>query len=395
MSIDLLLERLLAARSTIAARIVERVRAEIPSLEVVPEKEHRATIEAAVELLVRAQGTDSFTAEARLLRELGERRARQGVPVEDLLRSWRIGIEETTAYAREVAPGTGARQEELFDLFQAAFGTADDAMVSITGGYRRDPGQVAPELVQREALVSGALSGRLSPEELHSGFAALELDPLVTYHVFRARGGDAGDLAELDRALGLDPQRAQRIGLVVALESELAGFCSQPPPRGALPLIAVGPAVLPAEMPASYLAAGRVLAAAESFGLVGVHDLTSAGLHAAVIEDVELGDALVELMVEPVRRLPSGAEILATVREWLAAGMRVEPAAERLFIHPNTVRYRLHKYEDLVGIELGGTEDAFRVWWALQRELAVPSPSELDVPATPHEEAGPTPGTND
>jgi hypothetical protein len=202
------------------------------------------------------------------------------------------------------------------------------------------------------------------------------MDPLIPYLAFRARGGDLAEAGELDSALGLDRVSAGRVGVAAVLESELTGFSSQPPPRGALPLIAVGPAVPLAELPASYLAAGRVLAAAETFGLVGIHDLSSAGLHAAVIEDADLGDALVELLVEPVRRASGGEDVLASVREWLAAGMRVEPAAARLFVHPNTVRYRLRRYAELTGAELSETEEALRVWWALQRDLAIAARAE-------------------
>jgi DNA-binding PucR family transcriptional regulator len=50
--------------------------------------------------------------------------------------------------------------------------------------------------------------------------------------------------------------------------------------------------------------------------------------------------------------------------------MRIDPAAERLFVHPNTVRYRLRRYEEETGVDLRETEDAFRVWWALHREEA-------------------------
>ena len=280
-----------------------------------------------------------------------------------------------TAFARSVAPRTDADPEELFDLFQQAFGIADDAMVSVAGGHRLEPGQGEPEKDRRASLVRGALLGRLSADELHSGFMALGLDPLASYQAFRAREPDARDIDDIDSALELDPASSERTGLAAGLERELAGFSAQTPPRGALPLIAIGPAVLAGELPASYRTAGRVLAAAESFGLVGVHDLTSAGLHAAVIEDVELGEALAELLIEPVSSLPSGPEILASVREWLAAGMRVEPVAERLFVHPNTVRYRLRRYEELTGAELGETEDAFRVWWVLQRQLALQNQS--------------------
>ena len=376
MGVEALLEELLEGKDEIADRVVTRVRREMPSFEGVPLDEHTGGIAAAVELIVSARIKDpepSFGGGAAFLRQLGERRARQGVPVDDLLRSWRLGIEEATSYARELAARSDASPDELFDLFQQAFGLADEAMISIAGGHRRDPAQGDPELDRRAALVRGALLGKLSTEELHSGFAALELDPLATYFVFRARGDDSADIAELEDALELDPVRSRRVGLVAAVESEIAGFTSEQPPRGALPLIAVGPSAPLADLPSSYLAAGKVLAAAEQFGYAGVHDLKSAGLQAAVIEDSHLGDALITELVSPVLEVPSGTEILASVREWLSVGMRVDPAAERLFVHANTVRYRLRRYEELTGAHLDETEDAFRVWWALQRQEVAPA----------------------
>lgn len=368
--IDALLQQLLDEKGTIAMRVVTRVRTEMPNFESVPLEEHRAGIEAAIELIVGSRMNDpdpSFGGGAAFLRELGERRARQGIPVDDLLRSWRLGIQETTAHARELADRSGARPDELFDLFQQAFGLADEAMVSISSGHRREPTAGDPETARRAALVRNALLGRLSADELHSGFAAIGLDPLASYRAFRARGDASADIAALDEALDLVQPAGGRVGLVAAVESEVAGFSSEPPPRGALPLIAIGPAVGVADLPSSYLAAGRVLGAADRFGLAGVHDLTSAGLQAAVIEDANLGDALVEQLVAPVLEVPSGPEILAAVREWLGAGMRVDPAAERLFVHANTIRYRLKRYGELTGADLDVTEDAFRVWWALQR----------------------------
>jgi hypothetical protein len=62
--------------------------------------------------------------------------------------------------------------------------------------------------------------------------------------------------------------------------------------------------------------------------------------------------------------------------------MRTDPAAERLFVHPNTVRYRLRRYEELTGVDLRETEDAFRVWWALHREeLMAPDAGDDGMPA--------------
>ena len=47
--------------------------------------------------------------------------------------------------------------------------------------------------------------------------------------------------------------------------------------------------------------------------------------------------------------------------------MRTEATAERLHIHPNTLRYRLSRYEELTGVDLGETEEMVGLWLALAR----------------------------
>ena len=98
MSVQALLQELLDDRAVIAERVVTRVRSEISAFAGVPLDEQKAGIEASIEMIVRSRMEDpggSFGEGAGLLRDIGERRARQGVPVDDLLRAWRMGIEET------------------------------------------------------------------------------------------------------------------------------------------------------------------------------------------------------------------------------------------------------------------------------------------------------------
>lgn len=47
--------------------------------------------------------------------------------------------------------------------------------------------------------------------------------------------------------------------------------------------------------------------------------------------------------------LAASPHLLATVDAYLAAGGALEPTARNLFVHPNTVRYRLHRVADLTG----------------------------------------------
>jgi len=47
--------------------------------------------------------------------------------------------------------------------------------------------------------------------------------------------------------------------------------------------------------------------------------------------------------------LAAAPHLLSTVDAYLATGGALEPTARNLFVHPNTVRYRLHRVADLTG----------------------------------------------
>jgi len=64
---------------------------------------------------------------------------------------------------------------------------------------------------------------------------------------------------------------------------------------------------------------------------------------------------------------PSGSELIASVSTYLESDRHVGRAASRLFVHENTLRYRLARFESLTGANLRELEVAFEVWWALER----------------------------
>ncbi|MCL1838551.1 MAG: helix-turn-helix domain-containing protein [Propionibacteriaceae bacterium] len=70
-------------------------------------------------------------------------------------------------------------------------------------------------------------------------------------------------------------------------------------------------------------------------------------------ERVLAGDAnarsiLVETLYKPL--VAAGAELVATVVEYLNNGGSIEAAARTLFIHPNTVRYRLKRIQEITSM---------------------------------------------
>ncbi|MFI1912586.1 PucR family transcriptional regulator [Nocardia sp. NPDC020380] len=133
--------------------------------------------------------------------------------------------------------------------------------------------------------------------------------------------------------------------------------------------LGIGPSVELAELPRSFRIAGRVAETARLFDRRGAHTLTDLGLRAAVVGDTEVGNVLAARYLDTVRDADA-SPILETVDCYLSAGLNASETANRMFLHHNTVRYRLARFEELTGVSLKDPEVAFQVWWALRyREL--------------------------
>src|SRR5258708_40231107 len=79
-----------------------------------------------------------------------------------------------------------------------------------------------------------------------------------------------------------------------------------------------------------------------------------------------------------------------TLLAWLETG-KSSSVASRLFIHPQTARYRLHKLQDLFGEQLDNPDPRFELALVLRARDAGPRrPGSFSVPVTrgppPHRE---------
>ena len=59
------------------------------------------------------------------------------------------------------------------------------------------------------------------------------------------------------------------------------------------------------------------------------------------------------------------AQLVLTLREYLASGCKIQPTATNLFMHPNTVMYRLKTIERITNLDLHQPESL------LQAQLAI------------------------
>lgn len=79
--------------------------------------------------------------------------------------------------------------------------------------------------------------------------------------------------------------------------------------------------------------------------------------------DSEARMQLVEQVNDPL--VAGGAVVLETVRVYLDNGSSIEAAARALFVHPNTVRYRLRRAAELTGLTPSSPRDSYTLRAAL------------------------------
>ena len=68
-----------------------------------------------------------------------------------------------------------------------------------------------------------------------------------------------------------------------------------------------------------------------------------------------------------------GGDLLPTIRTWLEHDRQTDKAAQALHIHPNTLLYRVRRFEQITGRSLASTEGLAETWLALRAAATLPS----------------------
>jgi DNA-binding PucR family transcriptional regulator len=113
--------------------------------------------------------------------------------------------------------------------------------------------------------------------------------------------------------------------------------------------------------------AGRAMETALALGAKGVFSFGDLSVQPAITSDADLGAVMLTRYVDSVLALPAGPAILDTAERYLANDRSVDLTAKDLEVHPNTVRQRLERFEEITGRSLRETETLVELWWALQR----------------------------
>jgi PucR-like helix-turn-helix protein len=371
---------LLADVDRIAERAAARMQELLSSYAKVPRDELMPIVLAnTVNLLgvIIDPATDRTRAEADY-RAAGETRAGQGIAGDEMLHAWRIGMEVTREEAHVTADRVGIGKDVLLEFLEAMLRWGDVGMIATAKAHREAEFEIARhEQHHRTNLLRGILFGTLSPAAIRVQAAGYGLDLGASYHAVRARPSDEVPVRTLERQLGVADGAGPRRGLAALLDGDLMGFVLDPLPGSIAATVGVGPPAALHELANSFRLATRALEAGRATQASGPVAMERLGLWPAVIADRDVGDGLLQRIIEPVlAQGRTGEAVLDTVVRYLDNDLRLEVTAEEMFLHVNTVRYRLRRFEELSGMGLRRVEDLVQVWWAIRRHRLGATPDE-------------------
>ena len=364
--------RLAERREELVDRIVTRTKREIPAYAGVTAEElaDRTAAELRVWLNALVEGRTPSPDELLPTDPLADLRAKQGVTPEAIARATQIYSEEGRSILREILAELGRPEADVAEILSAGWELGDLVAQKSADEIERVRSELVAETEGRATeFVAALIRDRLAGAELATRAAAHDLDPDLTYRGIYARPlHDDVPAAELRRTL--DRTQSTLSPRVFALiDGDVAGLISEEPPEELEDACCgVGPSGPLSTAAVSLRAAARTLETAWRFRKRGVHTLEQLGPLSAVAADDEVGKLLDARFVDPLRRLAqTGDALLETVDAYLAHGMRVEETANALSLHPNSLRKRLRRFEDLTEADLRSIDDLVAVWWALRR----------------------------
>ncbi|HET9104875.1 MAG TPA: helix-turn-helix domain-containing protein [Solirubrobacteraceae bacterium] len=371
--------------------IVDAVRAETPAygdvlagpegmaIRVGIEQAHRAFL-AALERGERPAGeTDE------LWRALGEAEFQSGRSLDELRAAFRVGTRAAWRGAADMALQAGVSAPMAIATAEAIFVYADELAADVVEGYLRMQSDEAGERERRRRRVAALL---LDPDG-HDPEALARAAELARWPLPRT-------LAAIAVAAEAPPAAVRRLDADVLAGADGEGtwlIVSDPEGPGRRAAIehalaaeraAVGPAVAPEQAARSLRWARAALALATERAPAGEGTLIHAGDHLATLivrQDAELARALVDRVLAPLDSLTAAERdrLRETLRAWLDLQRHTPQIAQRLHVHPQTVRYRMAKLEELLGDGLRTAEGRF----ALAVALRVPPALRADTRPSP------------
>lgn len=363
---------LAAGSDALREHIIAAVRRDERTTWLIADRRHARDLDYLLALLLRrvdGSATGTSAQEQHRLAGIGACMAGRGYLPADLAVAYRVPLRVVVDHVRAVGAEIGRRPSEMLPAIHLLLDTCNTVAAAVADGYHRAVHRASADFLHT------LLFGRMDADELTREAHRHGLDAGAEYLAFRARPRVGGTIDALAAAVS----GRTGGGLCALVGANLVGFVTTPPRTCDGGICGVGPPRQLTGLADSFRMATRALDAADRHGATGVHEFTKLGLLPAISSDTAVTEALHRRYLAPLGDTGSAAEIADTLQAYLEEDRHVARTAERLFVHPNTVRYRIRRFEELTGVSLRGNSTVvFEILWALAHRSPV---SALPPPA--------------
>jgi hypothetical protein len=285
-------------------------------------------------------------------------RATEGMPLEDLLRAYRIGA--TAAWRHLVTEAAAEERDALPRAAELVMSYLDQASGIVAAAYLEERQHLVSEQERGSRALLDALLGSDALDAGHLEIAArLGLGLGGGFATFAATIPGEGPRAHARTAAGLRAAGA----LALTEGDRVVGLLS--PGRElarALPagtVAVVDEDVARKELAASLGDARLAIAIALRAGRTGVVALQDLALDLLLARAPRVAAHLRQRVLDPLgpKHGRSRGDLLPTIETYVALRRDRRRTAERLHIHPNTLDHRLHRAREVTGLNLDDPED--------------------------------------
>ncbi|OBF84548.1 hypothetical protein A5791_24235 [Mycobacterium sp. 852002-51163_SCH5372311] len=320
--------------------------------------------------------------------QTGTERALAGVPLPAVMTAYRIGFrfmwEETLATARAAAIPT----DSILDATARVFFAQETFTQAMSNAYRQQlTAQILEREEERSALVEALLSRRMTDRQsLWEAADLLRLPTSGPYVVVAAELPAIGKLglpAIENKLSARDIRSAWRllpdlqVGIVHLRPSGSSGTLGtlvEVLRQVATARVGISPPYDELSETSDALRYARlaVIGKPSAESLVAVFDDTP--LAVAAVSAPEVMAKIKTTLLGRVDELPDEerAVLLDTFQAWLQAGGSANDTAKTVYCHPNTVRHRLRRIEELTGRSLSRPRDLAELCLAFEVERRLP-----------------------
>lgn len=363
-TIHSVLSKLRQDKDIIVIAAVNRIHDELPEYSSVDRADLVKTVREIIDLVLDQIGVGtvpnwdaSLSMEAVVNRRIG-----QNIGVDSVMRGHRLTLASAQDRFKEISGQMGLPFDDRLEVMDVFWDMSERLMTAVARDYR----QYATGEVMHRRSEKNELIMLLSAEEpdsiaIVSKARSLSLDTSYQYRVVLGIEGGLEWMETIERACST--------GGSPAVAGEFNGHLAAVIPAGpARPshsdlLFAVGGPRTLGSLSESWEEAKLVRASLPK-GAAGWHDLRSRSWRIAVAAVPAVGQLARSIYLDALADEPDqGDMLLHSVWTFIGTGFSYRKASEQLFVHENTLRYRVAKFEELTSRSVMDVDTRMEMAW--------------------------------